>query len=253
MAMATVHLHCSNNNRAETVLHCFEGAVYRYGLPTRVRSDQGTENRLVALYMLRNRGIDRSSIITGASTHNQRIERLWYDMHRCITVLYYRLFYFMEQQGILDPLDNLQVFCLHYIYLPRINRTLEMFREGWNSHGIRTAGHHSPHQLFTQGVLSLHASGLTALDFLDTVDESYGINETFLGVDDGNEGIVVPETRIHVSDHLIQQLQQEVDPLSISDNNAIELYERALKILTLTEFGDSYIMVVSFLQQHRKG
>jgi hypothetical protein len=136
----------------------------------------------------------------------------------------------MEQQGILNPLDNVHLFCLHYIYLPRINRALEMFREGWNHHGIRTASHRSPHQLFVEGVLRLHASGLTALDFLTAVDETYGIDETFAGIDDGNE-IVIPETRIHVSNEIMQQLQ-EVDPLSMSDNNAIELYQRALHILT---------------------
>ena len=99
-----VYIKCSSNNRADTVLNLFQEATQRFGLPSRVRSDQGTENTAVALYMLRHRGIGRGSMITGSSTHNQGIERLWRDMHRCVTVVFYRLFYFMEQHGLLDPL-----------------------------------------------------------------------------------------------------------------------------------------------------
>ena len=146
---------CSPNNTAETVLSLFQGAVQRYGLPSRVRSDQGTENTSVALYMLRHRGVGRSSMITGSSTHSQRIERLWRDMHRCITVLFYRLLYFMEQHGMLGPLNEAHPFALHYVYLPRINHALRIFQEGWNDHSIRTAHHHSPRQLFVTGCLSL--------------------------------------------------------------------------------------------------
>ena len=64
-----VYLHCSTNNKAQTVLELFEQAVAKYGLPSRVRSDEGGENTAVGLYMLRNCGMDRQSIITGASTH----------------------------------------------------------------------------------------------------------------------------------------------------------------------------------------
>ena len=88
-------------------------------------------------------------MITGASTHNQRIERLWVDMHRSVTRMYYDLFYFLEQHGLLDPLNQ---FALHFIYIPRINKSLKAFQ---NHHGIRTADHLSPQQHFARGALEL--------------------------------------------------------------------------------------------------
>ena len=63
-------------------------------------------------------GINRQGIITGASTHNQRIEHLWRDVHRSVTTLYYRLFYYLERQGLLNPMDEVHLFALHYVYLP---------------------------------------------------------------------------------------------------------------------------------------
>ena len=75
-----LYLHCCNNNKAVTVLKLFKEAVKQYSIPSRVRSDQGLENIEVAKFMLLNRGLERSSVLVGASVHNQRIERLWRDV-----------------------------------------------------------------------------------------------------------------------------------------------------------------------------
>ena len=226
-----IYLRCSTNNRASTVLSLFEQGVAKFGLPSRVRSDQGGENTSVALYMLRSRGIERRSMITGSSVHNQRIERLWRDMHRCVTVLYYRLFYFMEQQGILDPLNEVQLFALHYVYLPRINRALKVFEEGWNEHGIRTAQHHSPRQLFVQGCLQLHHSGLTAMDIFEQVEDTYGIDPDELTPLLPESEVSVPELRISIPLTDLHDLQHQFYPLSNSDNYGIEVYEDVLTFL----------------------
>ena len=70
-----VYLKCSSNNTASTVYNLFLEAVDLYGLPSRVRSDQGTENYRVAQHMLEHRGVERRSMLVGSSVHNQRIER----------------------------------------------------------------------------------------------------------------------------------------------------------------------------------
>lgn len=64
-------------------------------------------------------------MITGKSTHNQRIERLWRDVYEGVLGFYYDLFYFMEDNQILDPLSDVHLAALHFIYLPKINEKLK--------------------------------------------------------------------------------------------------------------------------------
>ena len=226
-----VFLHCSNNNRASTVYDLFLKAVQSYGLPSRVRSDQGGENVMVARHMIQHRGAHRNSMLVGSSVHNQRIERLWRDLFRCAIQLYYRLFYFLEDEDKLLPTNHQHIYALHYVYLPRINQTLKHFCDGWNNHGIRTERNKSPCQLYTEGILQLRHSGRSEVDFFDYVDSSYGTVEQGLVAED--DSIQVPQCDFSLTEEHYTELQQVVNPLQSSDNYGIELYEQTVGFITL--------------------
>lgn len=65
----------------------------------------------------------------------------------------------MEQMGLLDPEDDVDIFCLHYVAEHLIQAAAVRFQRSWNDHKIRTEGHKSPNQIFIAGLTALRKSG----------------------------------------------------------------------------------------------
>ncbi len=90
-------------------------------------------------------------MIVGRSIHNQRIERLWRDVFQGVLKLYYGLFHHLESIGYLDPDNEVHRFCLQYVYVPRINCHLAMWKDAWNVHPVEEGT-----SILAHGNLDLH-------------------------------------------------------------------------------------------------
>lgn len=116
-----IFLHIHDNNNASTVLSDFKKAVDKHGvLCERIRTDKGGENIEVGRFMLELRGINRGSVLTGSSNHNQRIERLWYDVTRKVLFPYKELFLYYINILDMDINNDRTCFIMHYLFLQRI-------------------------------------------------------------------------------------------------------------------------------------
>ena len=75
---------------------CFEESTAIYGIPSRIRCDHSLENVQVAEFMFQQRGLNRGSVITGSSVHNQRVERLHKDVYEGVLSFYVAVFASLE-------------------------------------------------------------------------------------------------------------------------------------------------------------
>ena len=83
-------------------------------------------------------------MICGRSVHNQRIERLWRDVFGGVVKLYYDIFYQLENLELLDPSSELDLFSLHYVFVPKINKHLNIWKDGWVTHKLSSEAQNTP-------------------------------------------------------------------------------------------------------------
>ena len=216
-----VFIRCSNNNCSSTVVDVFHEGEQLFGSPNCVRSDCGGENVEVWRHMIE----ANKQVITGRSTHNERVERMWRDITRCVSSSFIELFSGLEADGILDPSNEVDIFCLHFIFLPRINKSLKDFQGSWNSHSLSSEGNMSPIQLFFEG---LGASGIS--DSTDA-EESSGteVNNSSL-VPSDTSMVETPTNKFQPCALLMLRLTA-IDPLTTSTDFGRQLYCQCICIV----------------------
>ena len=195
-------------------------AVHAQGLPSCIRTDAGGENVETWRYMVEQHRSD-SAVITGSSTHNERIERLWRDYFRSVGVHFYDTFRMLEDEGKLDPLNEVDLYCLHYVFKARINAALEAFIESWNNHGVSTVNNLTPNQLFVQGAIEYNR-------FPHHPNPT--LNQQSVSTPMPNDRVSVPRMNFMPCSRLIQLLSVGVNPLDRSDDFGCTMYSHACRI-----------------------
>ena len=177
-------------------MSCFTDAVSKYGVPDQVRSNLGGENVDVWRYMVEQHS-SSSAVLTGSSTHNERIERLWRDVYRCVSVLFHDLFRTMENDENLNCLNEVDMYCLHYAILPRINQALDAFIESWNNHPVSTCQNLTPNQLFVQGAIRQNLTPTLPVS-----------RASYARIPVAGDTVAIPRSSFDPCDDLQEELQQ---------------------------------------------
>ena len=175
--------------------------------------------------MLEHHGIEKIPFITGLSVHNQRIERLWVDVKIYVICHFSNLLTYLESCSLLDSDDEINLFALHFIFLPRINLMLEELMETWNNHPLRTEKNSSPLQLWTEG---------------DLMNSTYVNIDEFYGVDyDGRvrdietvNNVEIPETKLDLSNEQYEYLRMNFNPLRNDSAYGVTLFQDLVSFLS---------------------
>ena len=184
---------------------------------------------MIAEYMLIN-GNKRNPMITGSSVHNQRIERLWRDTYRCVLSIFYQVFYHLEDNQVLDPTSDLDLFCLHFVYLQKINDALKAFMTGWNNHALTTENNKTPIQLYACGILFSSSSS--------SMPPGYSFDSDLLEL----PNVTVPDTTNPLSTEQYTELNTLIGGHSPDSTDATDDYGM-----------NSYLQVRRYVRDHSIG
>ena len=187
--------------------------------------------------MLNRYGTASNPVLKGQSVHNQRIERLWRDMHNYVITSYKNVFYYLESMEMLDPNNEIEVYALHYVFLPQLNKALDLFVMQWNNHPLSSEHGYTPFQVWKQGFYNYTQSDYTTVR--EVLDPN-SVNFQHYGIDDDGplpnvqtqNFVEIPRSAIELTGEELQTLMDDLDPLTNDNDHGVAAYQRAKNVLS---------------------
>ena len=130
----------------------------------------------------------------------------------------------------LDVESELDLFRLHYVFIPGINKALVEVTQAYNSHSIRTEHNWSPYRMWVNGMINCRTSCLPGSN-MDDDTEHYGIDPDEPGYSSDDDIQLNVSDTLQVEEEIINQLKACFDPLAASNDLGVDIYTRVKAVL----------------------
>ncbi|PFX29453.1 hypothetical protein AWC38_SpisGene5755 [Stylophora pistillata] len=135
----------------------------------------------------------------------------------------------LEDEGNLDVLNDLHIFSLHHVYIPKIESSLEELVRQMNNWPLSTERNLSPLQMWEKGMLENLHSGHIALSEAEI--DHFGVDPNSVQTVEGEDYQVdISPPLFSLSD---EQLAQLPDPLSDDENGGKDLFLQCIDIINM--------------------
>lgn len=216
-------LRAATSNSAKAAATFFVAGTNNFGIPSRVRTDHGTEYVHIGQIMEHVNGENRGSFLVGPSVHNQRIERLWRDVFVKVIDPFYKLFSYMEDKKLLDVSNEVHMFVLQYVFVRRIDSACKRWKESHNHHKLRTEGNQSPHMLWFQSLLAEDTSTGSRNISHPPIDRMAAVLEQ-LGISENDKEFLIPRYSCPLPDNLMVELKSTIDVKRESQSRGLDVF-----------------------------
>ena len=121
----------------------------------------------------------------------------------------------------MDPLNHTDMYCIHFVFLPRIEKHLKEFQESWNHHSLSTENNRSPYQLFLLGAQNETVDDTTLIYPTAPLPSSLHVTQH----------VAIPRSKFVPCTALLRILTQNINPLQQCDDFGYGLYLEAVQIV----------------------
>ena len=121
------------------------------------------------------------------------------------------LFDELEEEGVLDVLNEIHIFSLHHVYIPKINNSFVEFVSQMNNRPVSSERNRSPLQMWEQGMLENMYSQHTATTLAEGEIEDFGVDPSVvLTVEEDDYQVNVMTPSLGLSDEQIAQFAKPI-------------------------------------------